>query len=96
MKLLTLVLITLIILMAVLLSVLNAEPVYLNYYYGKSAFPLFLLLELAFIMASMLGVLSCLSIIFRVKRENARMIKDIKLNIEEISNLRRLPLRDID
>jgi len=94
-KLLTIVLITLIILMAALLSVLNAEPVYLNDY-EKAAFLLFLLLVLALIMGSIRGLFSFFSIIFRVKRENPRMKKDIKLSIEEISNLRRLPLRDIN
>lgn len=69
-KLLTIVLITLIILMAVLLSALNAEPVYLNNYFGKSAFPLLLLLVMALIRGLMLSVLSCLSMIFSVKRDN--------------------------
>ena len=96
MKLLTIVLITTAIIGSILFSVLNTDPVYLNYYYGKSAFPLFLLLAVAFIIGSVLGVLSCLSIVIRMKRENARMKKEIKLSTEEISNLRRLPLRDID
>lgn len=96
MKLLTIVLITLIILMAVFFSVLNAEPVYLNDNYGKAALPLFRLLALAFVMGSILGLPSCLSIIFGIQRENASMKKEIRLSVEEITKLWRLPLRDIN
>lgn len=96
MKLLTIVILTLVTLTAILFAVLNTESVNLNYYYGKSELPLSLLIVISLSIGALLGVLTCFSIIVRVKRENSSMKKDIKLIEEEVSNLRRLPLRDIN
>jgi len=82
--------------MIILFSVLNAEPVYLNYYFGQTSFPLSILLALSFIIGSLTGVIACFGLILKLKRENTKMKKDLRLSVEEITNLRRLPLRDID
>lgn len=96
MKLLTIVILTLVILVAIFFAVLNTESVNLDYYFGKSELPLSLLIVISLSIGALLGILTCLSIIIRIKRENTRMKKDIKLIEEEVSNLRRLPLRDIN
>jgi putative membrane protein len=95
-KLLGIVIITLIALVVAVFTVLNAEPVELNFYYAKTAYPLSVVIVVVLIVGAVLGVMACLRVIVRLKRENARIKKQIELTEQEVANLRRLPLRDID
>ena len=96
MKLISIVVITTITLMAILFSVLNAEPVDINYYFGQFTYPLSLLIVITLATGALLGVLASLVVIVKLKGANAKLKKEIKVSDKELTNLRRLPLRDVD
>lgn len=76
-------------------AVLNAEPVKLDYYFGSHYVPLSLTLVLALIIGAILGALASAGLVLRVKRENARLQKAIKMAEKEVVNLRTLPVKDV-
>jgi len=94
MRILALIVLLLVVALGLTFSVMNAEPVNLNYYFGSAAIPLALLLVSAVVLGAVLGVLASLGAIFRLKRDNARLRRDVRLAEKEVSNLRSLPLRD--
>ena len=81
---------------AVLFTVLNAAPVSIDYYAGQSTMPLSLLLVIALSIGAILGVMASIGIMLRLKSENIKCKKELKLAENEVINLRRIPLRDID
>jgi len=81
---------------AVLFTVLNATPVSIDYYAGQSTLPLSLLLVISLFAGAVLGVLASIGIMLRLKTENVKLQKELKLAENEVMNLRRIPLRDID
>ena len=94
MKLISTVVITSITLIAILFSVLNAEVVNINYYFGTSTYPLSLLIMFALAAGALLGVLASLIVVLKLKSMNAKLKKELRVSEKELSNLRRLPLRD--
>jgi len=96
MKLIAAVIITAMSLIAIMLAVLNAESVNINYYFGESSHPLSLLIVIALASGVFLGIVASLVVILKLKAVNARLKKDIKVSEKELVNLRRLPLRDMD
>lgn len=94
MRILALVVLLLVIALGLTFSVMNAEPVDLDYYFGTAAIPLALLLAGAVVLGALLGVLASLGAIFRLKRDNSRLRRDMRLAEKEVTNLRSIPLRD--
>lgn len=76
-------------------AVLNAEPVKLDYYFGSQYVPLSLTLVLALILGAIFGALASAGLVLRVKRENARLQKAIKVAEKEVVNLRTMPIKEI-
>ena len=96
MRLIATIIIVTMVIFAALFTVLNATPVLIDYYAGKSTMPLSLLLVIALFAGAVLGVLASIGIMLRLKTENVKLKKELKLAENEVMNLRRLPLRDID
>lgn len=76
-------------------AVLNAEPVKLDYYFGSQYVPLSLTLVLALIIGAIFGALASAGLVLRVKRENARLQKAIKVAEKEVVNLRTMPIKEV-
>lgn len=76
-------------------AVLNADPVHLNYYFGSRTVPLSVALVTALFLGAVLGVVSSLGIVFKLKREIARLRKAVKLAEKEVLNLRSIPIKDV-
>lgn len=95
MKLISTVIITTIILIAILFSVLNAEPVSINYYFGELIYPLSLLMVLVLAIGIFSGILASMVLILKLRNMNAKLKKEISESEKELINLRRLPLKDI-
>lgn len=76
-------------------AVLNATPVTLNYYFGSREAPLSLVLVLALIAGAILGVLASSGLMLRLKRENSRLQRAIKVAEKEVVNLRTMPVKDV-
>lgn len=94
MRILVLLLLLLVIGIGLTFSVMNAEPVSLEYYFGTSDIPLALLLVITLALGALLGVVASLSVILRLKRSNAGLRRENRLAEKEIMNLRNIPLRD--
>ncbi len=76
------------------LALLNAELIQIDYYFGRWEVPLSLTLVITVAAGALFGVISCLGIIFRLKREVSHLRKTVKLSETEIMNLRFIPLKD--
>jgi len=75
-------------------ALLNAENVQLKYYFGSFNAPLSLILVIGLMVGAVLGVLSCVGMIMRLKRDLLKLHKTIKLTEKEVANLRALPIKD--
>ena len=86
--------ILLIILFGLSFSLLNATRVDVDYYFGAIGMPLSLALVAALIVGAVLGVLSALGVVLGKQRELRRLRKRVRDSEKELSELRRLPLKD--
>lgn len=93
-RLLGLAAILLIILFGLSFSLLNAARVDVDYYFGAIGMPLSLALVAALIVGAVLGVLSALGVVLGKQRELRRLRKRVRDSEKELSELRRLPLKD--
>lgn len=75
-------------------ALLNAESVQLKYYFGSFNAPLSLILVIGLMIGAVLGALSCVGMIMRLKRDLVKLHKTIKLTEKEVANLRALPIKD--
>ena len=75
-------------------AVLNADEVQLNYYFGQMQAPLSLIIVMSLACGAALGMLASLSMIIRLKHEQGKLTKSVKLAEKEVENLRSLPLKD--
>jgi putative membrane protein len=75
-------------------ALLNAEPVALDYYLGTASLPLSLALTLSLVLGAILGLLAASGILIRQRREIARLKRRLGQMEKELSELRKLPLRD--
>lgn len=86
--------IVLILLLVLLFTLLNAEPVSLNYYLGKIEQPLALILVVTFVAGALIGLLSSVVVILSSRHEVSRLRKQIKQTEQEVLNLRSIPIKD--
>jgi len=81
-------------LLGAVFTALNADPVPFNYYFGSRELPLSLIMTGALGLGVLLGILSCMGLIFGIKRENLSLRRKSQLASQEVNNLRALPLKD--
>ena len=77
-----------------LFTTLNAEPVSLNYYFGKFEQPLALILVITFVAGALIGLLSSILVLLSSRHEVSKLRKQIKDTEQEVLNLRSIPLQD--
>lgn len=87
-------LLLLIIALGITFACLNAEPVVLNYYFGRSRPPLSWLLFIFFGTGGFLGLLVGAVMYLKVKKENLLLAHRVRLAEKEVENVRVLPLKD--
>jgi len=90
----SIVFIILILLLVLLFTLLNAEPVSLNYYLGQVEQPLALILVVSFVGGALIGLLSSVVVILSSRREVSKLRKQIKSTEQEVTNLRSIPIKD--
>lgn len=76
------------------LALQNAEPVPFDYYFDSQKVPLALLLVGTLLFGALLGWLSALPWVIRLKTQLGALRKRQKLEQQELENLRSLPLKD--
>lgn len=75
-------------------AMLNHEDVTLNYYLGRSSLPLSLWMVAALALGAAIGAVSTLGMIARQRREIGRLRRQIEDAQKELSELRKLPIRN--
>lgn len=88
------ILILLLVLAGILFAVLNSQNVQLNYYFGSKDIALSLLLIIAIIFGTILGILVSAGHLLRTRHDISRLKKNIQLAEKEVSNLRTIPIKD--
>ncbi|MCU7844724.1 MAG: LapA family protein [Candidatus Thiodiazotropha sp. (ex Monitilora ramsayi)] len=94
MRIIKLALLLIVMLLGVVFTVLNAGPVHFNYYFGSREIPLSLIMTGSLGAGALLGILSCLGLMFGLKRENLSLKRQSQMANQEVNNLRALPLKD--
>jgi len=72
----------------------NNQLVEIHYYVGVVELPLSLMVVLAICLGAVLGVMASVPMLLKLKQDNLRLNKQVKDNLQEINNLRVLPLKD--
>ncbi len=83
-----------IIILGILLHLKNNQIIEFNYYVGSIEIPVSLLLVLALITGAILGMLSSLPMLLRLKSEKTRLEKLSRVTEKEINSLRVMPMKD--
>lgn len=78
----------------IVFAALNADSVTLNYHFGQIHLPVSLVVSIALLIGACLGALASLGLVFRTRREMARLKKQAAISEKEVLNLRAIPLRD--
>jgi putative membrane protein len=75
-------------------TAMNAINVPVDYYFGQRELPLPVVLLGALGLGALLGMLAGLGTILGLKRDNARLRRRERLAVEEVNNLRSIPIRE--
>jgi uncharacterized integral membrane protein len=94
MRILRLLLLLFMVVLGAALALHNAEPVPFDYYFDSQSIPLALLLGGALLLGALLGWLSALPWVIRLRTQLGTLRKRQKLERQELENLRSLPLKD--
>ncbi len=93
-RIVNLVLILIVTLVTVTFTLLNSQPVKINYYFGSYEIDLLIVIVMALVIGALLGVMAALGKLVSLKQEMLRKDKKIKIAEKELENLRSLPLKD--
>lgn len=94
MRIVKLFLLMVVMMLGAVFTVLNADSVQFNYYFGSRELPLSLIMTAALGVGVLLGMVSCMGLMFGMKRENLSLRRKSQLASQEVNNLRALPLKD--
>ena len=75
-------------------TLLNSQPVKVNYYFGSYEIDLLIVVVICLVIGAFLGIMAALGKMFSLKQEMSRKEKKIKITEKELENLRSLPLKD--
>ena len=89
-----LILILVVTIFTVTFTLLNSQPVKVNYYFGSYEVDLLIIVVLCLVIGAVLGIVAALGKVFSLKQEMSRKEKKIKIAEKELENLRSLPLKD--
>ena len=72
----------------------NDQQIAVNYFLGSLELSFSIWLLLVLVIGVLLGWLTSLPVIFKLKRQNSRLSRQVKVTEKEINNLRVLPVKD--
>jgi uncharacterized integral membrane protein len=81
---------------AIIFTAANYDPVSLNYFTGKISLPLSILVLAVFLCGLLFGLLLDAWVMYRQRARIRSLEKLLDANKQELSNLRNLPLRDLE
>lgn len=83
-----------VILIGLSFAMLNPNPVALNFYFGELTLPLSLWLVIAFAIGVVLGLAVMAGMVLRQRWALSRLRRDVDSTRKELSELRKLPIRN--
>ena len=86
-------LILVIALLGVILAVLNADSVAVDFYFTRVQLPLALVLYIALALGALAGILLSVLMVLRARAESRRLRKRLSVCEQEIKNLREIPIK---
>jgi putative membrane protein len=93
-RIIKLILISLVTLITVTFTLLNSQPVKLNFYFGHYELDLLFVIVICLATGAILGILAAFGKIIGLKHEVNRKDKKNRTLEKEVENLRSLPLKD--
>ena len=72
----------------------NNHAVVIDYYLGTMEIPLSLIVIGALCLGALLGVLASIPLLIKLKAQNAKLSRRVKVNEKELNNLRVIPVKD--
>jgi putative membrane protein len=93
-KLIKLLLVVLVMMLGAAFTVMNADPVKINYYFGTGEWPLAIIVVASLLLGALLGAMSGVGAMLRQRNEVGRLRRQQKVAKQEIENLRTLPMKD--
>lgn len=75
-------------------AMLNPAATELDFYFGRLALPISLWLVIAFALGAFIGMLAALGVITRQRWQLARLRREVASSRDELSELRKLPIRN--
>jgi putative membrane protein len=93
-RIVTLILLIVLTVVTVTFTLLNSQPVKLNYYFGSYELDLLVVMIICLAIGALLGVTAAVGRFVSLKQELMRKDKKIKVAEKELDNLRSLPLKD--
>ena len=94
MRFIKLILVLAVMILGAAFTLMNAESVVVDYYFGSRELPLSVVIVGVLCAGVLLGVFGNMGRILSLKRENAELRKQARLASQEVNNLRSLPLKD--
>ena len=88
-----LVFISILVLLGLAFTLLNVSTVTLEFYIGQIRMPLAVLVILAVLVGTLLGILVSTVLVYRYRSENRTLRKKVTLAEKEILNLRNIPIK---
>mgnify|MGYP000663214730 FL=1 len=86
--------ILLVLLLVLFFTILNNEPVTINYYLGEIDAPLALVIILSLASGAVMGLIFSLFAIMSARHEVSKLRREIKHTEQELMNLRTMPIKD--
>ena len=83
-----------VILFGITFHLLNDQRVEFDFFLASGEFYFSVLMVAAFIIGAVLGMVVSLPIIIKLKRKNAKLLKQVTINEKELDNLRVIPIKD--
>ena len=94
MKIINLIFLIVLVLVGLSFSVLNSDPVLLNYYFGSSQLTLATTVAIALAIGALLGLLGGLTKVLKLQRENAKLKRSVKSAERDLHQLQAIPAKE--
>jgi putative membrane protein len=93
-RIINVILILIVTIFTVTFTLLNSQPVKVNFYFGSYELDLLVVIVICLVLGALLGVMAALGKLLSMKQELMRKERKIKVTEKEVENLRSLPLQD--
>jgi len=88
------IIILIIIVLGLFFGSINAETVKFDYFFGTADVALSIAMVLSLFVGAILGVIACMTLIIRLRRQVSKLQKAVATVEKEVTNLRTIPLKD--